>query len=270
MNISISNAYDPLKAGIMVFPSNIALSDPIKRTNLDFTKILALEQFDSLVQILVDNHVKIHTLELVNSATQLFTRDIGFIINDIFFISKMTESMREQEINPLMAFVKYHGFKTHKMENNVEGGDIFVHDNKVILGIGGRTTDLAAKEINQVLLNCGSNYEIVEVRFDLSKIHLDCVFNVLDKNTCLLSGGIMEPKKIIELFPNVVNITTNELSNLGSNIINLGNKKILCSNEELTRKLTTLNYEATYVDYSEIVKTEGSLGCCLLPTQREA
>ncbi len=49
----------------------------------------------------------------------------------------------------------------------------------------------------------------------------------------------------------------------------LGHKKLLSSNKNVAQMLKNEDYDVTYIDYSEIVKNEGSLGCSILYLLRE-
>ena len=49
----------------------------------------------------------------------------------------------------------------------------------------------------------------------------------------------------------------------------LGEKKILSSNKNVLDILEKRGYDVTYINYSEIMKGEGSLGCSILYLLRE-
>ena len=63
-------------------------------------------------------------------------------------------------------------------------------------------------------------------------------------------------------------ITKTDADNFGTNFVNLGNKKVLCSNMNVADMLNNEGCDVQYIDYSEINKNEGSLGCSILYLNR--
>ncbi|WP_350342653.1 arginine deiminase family protein [Proteinivorax tanatarense] len=266
MNISISNCYSQLNTGLMVFPTEIKITTENEK-KYNFDKLLACNQYNFLLNTLFDYGLVIRFLEQKNSPHQIFTRDIGFIIENIMFISKMSQLSRQQETQSLIKFAAQYNLRTYQMENYAEGGDVFVQDNNIIIGIGERTTEDAANEIKSVLSATNSSYNIIKAYFDLSLIHLDCAFNILDNNSCIISDGLFNPEEITPLFSTIIKAPL-DTNTLGANIINLGNKRILCSCQNLATTLNNSEFCCKYIDYSEVTKVGGGLGCSLLPIQR--
>ena len=52
--------------------------------------------------ILIQNGVQIHRPSNLPETEQIFTRDIGFVIDNYFFISNMHHSTRSTELNEVM------------------------------------------------------------------------------------------------------------------------------------------------------------------------
>lgn len=266
MKISMNHEYDKLVSCIMVYPSNIQA--PNYTTLID--KQIVYNQYNDFVRILFDNGIEISFLESNGSSSQVFTRDIGFIIDDILFISNMTQPERQTEIERLIDLVKIHTLKSHIMKNKAEGGDIMVHHNKVFIGVGNRTNLQAVEEIRHVLSLNNKQYELITVLFDASKIHLDCVFNILDQHTCILSEEVFNRKNILKHFENFMEVSMKEQESLATNIVDLGNNIILCSSKNFSKKLHDQGYQSIYINLSEIIKAKGSLGCCLMPLLRKS
>jgi len=207
---------------------------------------------------------------LTDEPNQVFTRDIGFVVSNILFISKMTDPTRKLETKKLVHYIKKMNIDNiHFMENEIEGGDVLVHDKMIFIGLGERTTPRAINELKEVLLRHNLNYEIIEVIINKSLIHLDCTFNILESDTCIISKGVYNPEVVIDRFENIINVPDAEVSSLASNIVCLGNKNVLCSNENFSSILNNHGYVTTYVPFTEIIKAQGSLGCCILPTRRQ-
>jgi len=263
MKIFESNTYNPLMNSIMVYPCNIKHSQKVQIDGK-----LASKQYNNLVNTLIEQGTKVHFLDLNDSPSQLFARDIGFVIDDILFISNMTDPARKSEIEGLVALTKEYNLKHHIMKNNVEGGDILVHDKQVFIGQGERTNEGAVAEISSVLSDNNKKYELVKVFFEKSRIHLDCVFNILDKDTCIISPELFNPQDVIKYFLKVIELPRDDLDSLPSNIITPGNNLVLCSSKKFCDKLSQEGYNSIFIEFTEIIKEKGSLGCCMLPLQR--
>ena len=266
----IVSEYDPIKYCIMAYPNNLQITDQYINSVKSIDLRLALQQYENLVNTLKSIGVNIEFLNLTGEPSQVFTRDIGFVVENILFISKMTESIRKTETLNILDFSKRNKLNPYIMENEIEGGDVLVHKNHVIVGIGDRSTGRAVEELESFMKNNNLNYEIVPLTFDKSKIHLDCVFNILDEETCILSKGIYNPESILNLFSSVIEVPDDELDSLAANIVSLGNKVILTSNERFSKILNKKGYNSIYIEFTEIIKAQGSLGCVILPLTRSS
>lgn len=262
MKVFTKDEYDNLIYGLVAYPSNLQV------TGNKINKSIATVQYNNLINTLTEFGVKIQFLNLNNSPSQVFTKDIGFVIEDIMFVSNMTEPIRQTEIDKLVDFALSKNIKIHYMKSKVEGGDILVHRDKVFIGQSSRTGIEAVEEIKAVLEGYKMNYEMIKVNFDISKVHLDCVVNILDSSTCILSDYVYNPEVITGHFSKIIRASKIDTDALGPNIINLGNNIILCCNENLTNILLSHSYNAVFIKFSEIVKAKGGLGCCILELLR--
>ncbi|ABR47680.1 amidinotransferase [Alkaliphilus metalliredigens QYMF] len=269
MRVFTKNEYERICYCLMAYPCNLLIVDANNIFSKDMDKNLAISQYNRLVNILVECGVKVQFLDLDSSPSQVFTRDIGFIIENILFISKMTDPLRQSEIKGLIQLAKKHKIKIHLMSHNVEGGDVIVHDNKIFIGQGNRSNERAAEEIAAVLSQNNMEYQIIKVLFDTTKIHLDCVFSILDKDTCLISDDVFKPQNIKDHFSKTIEVPKDQVDILAANIINLGQNRILCCSESLTHILQDHGYHTSFIEFSEVIKVGGSIGCCVLPILRE-
>lgn len=262
MKVFVHNEYYILKHCFMAYPCNFQASEQ------QIDKTIAINQYNNLVNLLLEHKVQIFFLDLNHSAEQVFARDIGFVIEDILFISNMAAPERQSETQGLIALAQKHKIKYHVMANQAEGGDIMVHDDKVIMGQGERTKKEAVEEIECILTLYNKHYEMITVNFDISKIHLDCVFNIVDNDTCFLSSGVYGPQSLTKHFAKVIEIPDEDLPSLAPNVVTLGNHTVLCSSKNFSDIVQKNGYNSIFIDFSEIIKANGSLGCCILPILR--
>lgn len=263
MKIFEHNTYTPLTNCIVVYPCNIKNTQ-----NKQIDGNLASKQYNNLINTLIEQGTKVHFLDLNGSSSQVFVRDIGFAIDDILFIANMTDPTRKSEIDGLVSLAKEYNVNYHIMKNNAEGGDILIHDDQVFIGQGNRTNERAVEEISSVLFDNNKKYELVKVFFEKSRIHLDCVFNILDKDTCLVSPELFNPEDVIKYFSKIIEVPRDDLSSIPSNIITPGNDVVLCSSKKFVDTLREKGYNSIFIEFSEIIKDNGSLGCCMLPLHR--
>jgi len=268
MRIFNNNEYGTLLDCFLCYPCNLqAAKGNAPQQQVD--KNLAVIQYNNLCRKLTEAGSKIWFAGLTGSSDQVFTRDAGFIVEDLLFISNMTDPVRQTEINSLKELAGRYGLKTHYMECKAEGGDIMVNKNTVFVGQGNRTGEMSAGEIEYILKKHDKPYEIQRVSYDVSRIHLDCTFNIMDRDTCIISSSVKNPESVSGHFKKVIQIPDENLGELAPNIVQLGNNKHLCSSRNFCSILQDNGYDAIYLDYSEFIKCSGGLGCCVLPLLRE-
>jgi len=267
------NEYDSLEYCLLAYPKNFDIKEIINKMQrkykgqIDFE--LAYSQFHSLANTLIKHGVKVQFLDLVDSPEQVFTRDIGFVIHNILFVSHMAKHIRGEEPDALLSFLEDKSVKVHQMHYTAEGGDVFIHNNLCFVGISHRTSAEGIQEIEQVLNNHQLKIEVIPVHFNIDLLHLDCVFNILDANTCIITDYIYNPEVIEKHFKKIVKIEGKQVEYLATNFVHIGNKKMICTNSFMAAKLSELGYNPIYLDYTEFIKSGGSVRCSTLPIKRQ-
>lgn len=98
---------DELKSCILCYPVNFKIID---KSNEYYNKInydLLYSQYNNFINALSKNNIKLYFIDINKNATQqVFTQDIGFVIDDLLFVSKMKEKERKIETESFMKFVK--------------------------------------------------------------------------------------------------------------------------------------------------------------------
>lgn len=261
---------DELKSCILCYPVNFKIIDKSNEYHNKINYDLLYSQYNNFINALSKNNIKLYFIDINKNATQqVFTQDIGFVIDDLLFVSKMKEKERKIETESFMKFVKDNNIKYYEMKNNIEGGDVIKYQDVIFVGISSRTSIQAANELQEVLINMKNNTKVIPVNFDTSKIHLDCVFNTLDKGSAVISPYVYDKKIIEKYINNLYEISKKDADDLGTNYVYLGNKKLLSSNKSVTEMLIEKGYEVEFIEYSEIMKSQGSLGCSCIFDLRE-
>lgn len=269
MKICINNEYDTLKSCLLCYPTNYRITSKSNKfyNKVDYT--LACNQYNKYINYLIENDVKPVFVDMTSSSKQVYAKDVAFVIENNLFISKMSLKEREVEIEPIKKLAKEKKLDYYIMQNNIEGGDVAVSDKVVFVGVSNRTTLQAIEELRRVLLIKGINKEVVLINFDNSMLHLDCVFSLLGKNTAIVSPYVYDKEIIEKYIENIIEVTKEDAEEFATNFVYLGNKKLVTSNINIGNKLKELGYDVKVLDYSEIVKGEGSVDCSTLALLRE-
>ena len=88
------------------------------------------------LRALRENNIEVIELDSIKDCNQIFARDIGFVIDDFFFISNILPH-RQNEINGLKSILNMidkEKIIRLKDDIHVEGGDIIVAKDKLYVG----------------------------------------------------------------------------------------------------------------------------------------
>ncbi|HII4514814.1 dimethylarginine dimethylaminohydrolase family protein [Clostridium perfringens] len=260
MEIRNNKGYGKLKTVIVCYPCSFKVKGKVK-----INYPLMYEQYNSFINLISREGVKVQLLEPIYGENQVFTRDVAFVIGDTLFISKMSNKERIEETKALEKYIKNHNLKVYRMENKIEGGDVIVYENYIFIGLSKRTTLEAIKELKEYINEYNMGYEIIEISFNKEKmLHLDCVFNILGKDKCIISDYLDDKDKIKKRIKNCYNIDKKTSEELGANIVALGDGRILTSNKTVFDMLKKDDFEVFYLNYSEILKAGGGFTCSTL------
>ncbi len=246
-------------------------------------------QISNLKKILREYNVNIHDLDIVNT-NQIFARDLGFIIEETFFLSSILPD-REIEITGLKSILKQLKNIIRIPKNcHVEGGDVVIDNNHVFIGyynqpdyknqITARTNKNGVKFIRK---QC-PNKNIIPLELiksphkpKLNALHLDCCFQPVSDNKAVICKEAFknpfELNYLISLYGknNIFEITLKEMSKLYSNFLSI-EKDIVISEKRFTRLnkwLRSLGIKVEEINYSEVAKLGGLFRCTTLPLFRK-
>lgn len=269
MKMHINNGYDKLKSCLLCYPANYRITSKSNKyyNKVDYT--LALNQYNKYINYLIENNVKPIFINITKSSKQVYIKDIGFVIENVLFISNMSLKERKVEIEPIKKLALEEKLDYYIMQNNIEGGDVVVGDNVIFVGLSSRTNLHSIEELKKVLIFKGIKKEVISINFDNSMLHLDCVFSLIGKESALVSPYVYDKEVIEKYIKNIIDVTKEEADNFATNIVYLGDKKLVTSNISIGNKLKKLGYYVKILDYTEIVKGEGSVDCSTLDLLRE-
>ncbi len=130
-----------------------------------------------------------------------FTRDASMAVGDRVIIARMASRVRDREALIMQAIFDYHpSFRVQtvnldeetfgKGNVSIEGGDLLIaNENITLVGLGSRTTSRGIDFLVKMLSGRKEKHHILVQELPSSPesfIHLDMVFTLLDKDSCMV------------------------------------------------------------------------------------
>ena len=277
-------------------PSLEECYDPKSRENilantypLEEDMIIELNQFE---EVLVKHNVKVYSPEVINDYNQIFSRDIGFVIDDFFVVANILPE-RSKEISAIDNVINLISEKriiNLPQECHVEGGDVILHNDYVFIGTynGDDYTSFKTARTNYEAINFLKERfpEKKIISFDLIKSDIDPTKNALHLDCCLQPVGNNKLVACPEAFfkrdqyewlinhfgkENILEISLNEMSEMHCNFFSI-DTNIVVSEKSFTKLnnwLRSFDIIVEEINYKEISKQGGLLRCSTLPLIRE-
>lgn len=249
-------------------------------------------EMESVVRVFEKYGIKVFRPEIIENYNQIFSRDIGFVIEDKFITANILPD-RDQEIlaiDHVLDQIPKENRISLPEDCHVEGGDVMPWNNYIFIGtysgkdyseyITARTNVNAVEAIQELFPD-----KIVK-SFELRKsndnakdnaLHLDCCFQPIGKDKAILhKNGFLVEKEfnwLVDFFgkENVFEISKDEMYQMNSNVFSIS-ENIIVSEQNFTRLnswLVEKGFTVEKVPYSEIAKQEGLLRCSTLPLVRD-
>ncbi len=302
LNINIENEYSRLKTVILGIADNLGNSpseldtfDPrslyhIKNKSYPLEKDLKKE-VDSFKKKLTKHNVEVLRPNNIDDCNQIFARDLGFVISNMFFLSNIVPN-RQDEIEGIKEILNHLDVGVIKLPEfmHIEGGDVIVHNDKVFIGtyseedypslITARTNNKSIDYLKRII----NNKEIIPIDIKKSNInifentlHLDCCFQTISKDKAIICPDGFKKKEdveyLIKLFgkKNIFLASPEETFMLTSNVLVIS-PEIIVSHSKFKRLNKWLEEKGVLVekvDYSNVSKMSGLFRCSTLPLTRE-
>ncbi|MCD0473639.1 arginine deiminase family protein [Flavobacterium sp. EDS] len=276
---TIEEAYDPkslehIKAGTYPVESDM---------------VAEMEAFNAVLQ---KYNVTVFRPEMIENYNQIFARDIGFVIDDVFVKSNILPD-RERELDAIQYIIDQmdpNKVVRPPVEVHIEGGDVMLWNDYIFIGTykGSDYKDYITARTNmegvEFIKNLFPNKIVKE--FDLVKskieardnaLHLDCCFQPVGKDKGIIyRRGFREEADymyLVNLFgkENLFHIEREEMYYMNSNVFSI-DTNVVVSEKNFTRLNNWLRGNGFVVEeipYAEIAKQEGLLRCSTLPLIRD-
>ena len=251
-----------------------------------------VNEMEAFNTVLKKYEVTVFRPEMIEKYNQIFTRDIGFVVEDVFVKSNILPD-RERELDAIQYIIDQIDPKKvvrPPEEVHIEGGDVMLWNDYIFIGTykGSDYKDYITARTNmqgvQYIKNLFPNKIVKE--FDLVKskivardnaLHLDCCFQPVGKDKGIIyKNGFREEADylfLVKLFgkENLFHITRDEMYNMNSNVFSI-DTNVIVSERNFTRLnnwLRSNGFVVEEIPYAEIAKQEGLLRCSTLPLIRD-
>ncbi|MDA9327940.1 arginine deiminase-related protein [Flavobacteriaceae bacterium] len=249
-------------------------------------------EMESVARVFEKYGIKVFRPKVIENYNQIFSRDIGFVIEDKFITANILPD-RDLEISAID-----HVLDQIQKENrislpedcHVEGGDVMPWNNYIFIGtysgkdypeyITARTNVNAVKAIQELFpTKIVKSFELRKSNDNAKEnaLHLDCCFQPIGKDKAILhKNGFLVEKEfnwLVDFFgkENVFEISKDEMYQMNSNVFSIS-ENIIVSEQSFTRLnfwLVEKGFTVEEVPYAEIAKQEGLLRCSTLPLVRD-
>ena len=251
-----------------------------------------IPEMEAFAKVLKKYEVEVYRPELIENCNQIFTRDIGFVIEDKFIKANILPEREEeyQAIEYIVRQIPPSQYIVPTPEIHIEGGDVMPWNDHIFVGTSygadyaNYKTARTNREGVEFLKSLFPN-KIVKA-FDLVKsnteprdnaLHLDCCFQPVGTNKGIIyKGGFrneQEYQYLVDLFgkDNLFHIEREEMYQMFSNVFSIS-PEVVVSERNFTRLNNWLREQGFIVEeipYAEIAKQEGLLRCSTLPLLRD-
>ena len=251
-----------------------------------------IKEMEAFNQVFQKYNVKVFRPEIIEDYNQIFSRDIGFVIDDVFVKANILPD-RERELDAIRYVIDQ--MNPDKVvrppeEVHIEGGDVMLWNDYIFIGtykgsdykdyITARTNMQGVQYIKELFPNkIVKEFDLVKSKIEPrdNALHLDCCFQPVGKDKGIIyKSGFREEADymyLINLFgkENLFHIDREEMYHMNSNIFSI-DTNVVVSERNFTRLNNWLREKGFVVEeisYAEISKQEGLLRCSTLPLIRD-
>ena len=251
--------------------------------------ILEMEAFSAVLE---KYDVEVFRPKLIESYNQIFVRDIGFVIDDVFVKSNILPD-REREFDAIQYIIDQicpTKVVVPPKEVHIEGGDVMLWNDYIFIGtykgsdykeyVTARTNQEGVQFIKKLFPDKKvKEFDLIKSKIEArdNALHLDCCFQPVGHDKAIIyKRGFREEADylfLVDLFgkDNLFHITRKEMYHMNSNIFSI-DTNVVVSERKFKRLNTWLranDFIVEEIPYAEIAKQEGLLRCSTLPLIRK-
>jgi len=251
-----------------------------------------INEMEAFNNVFKKYNVKVYRPEMIENYNQIFSRDIGFVIDDTFIKANILPD-RERELDAIQYIIDEIDPKKlvrPPEEVHIEGGDVMLWNEFIFVGtykgsdykdyITARTNMQGVQYLKELFPNkIVKEFDLVKSKIEArdNALHLDCCFQPIGTNKGIIyKRGFREEADymfLVQLFgkENLFHITRDEMYEMNSNVFSIA-PDVVVSEKNFTRLNNWMREQGFTVEeipYAEIAKQEGLLRCSTLPLIRD-
>ena len=250
--------------------------------------VLEMEAFNRVFE---KYGVTVFRPQMIENYNQIFVRDIGFVIGDVFVKSNILPD-RDRELDAIQYVIDQIDPKKvvrPPEEVHIEGGDVMLWKDYIFIGtykgsdykdyITARTNAAGVQFIKDLFPHKKvKEFDLIKSKLDArdNALHLDCCFQPVGENKAIIyKRGFREEADylfLVQLFgeENLFPITRKEMYDMSSNVFSIDTQVVVSEKKfkRLNKWLQKNGFVVEKIPYAEIAKQEGLLRCSTLPLIR--
>ena len=302
IEVKVDNEYSALKSVILGLAED--MGDPPKvfdvydprslyhiKNNSYPSEVDVKKDVESFYKILIKHNVDVLRPDNIKNCNQVFARDLGFTISNIFFQSNIVPN-REEELVGVSGIINNLDAGVVKLPDymHIEGGDVIIHNDKLFIGTysGEDYSELITARTNQesisYLEKMIPSKEIMSINIKKSNtdvfenvLHLDCCFQPIGKRKAIICPDSFVNKSDVEYLigyfgkKNTYLAYGQEAYMLISNLLVIS-PEVIVSDKRFSKINTWLernDFLVEKISYENVSKMSGLFRCSTLPLLRE-
>ena len=302
IEVKVDNEYSALKSVILGLAED--MGDPPKvfdvydprslyhiKNNSYPSEVDVKKDIESFYKILIKHNIDVLRPDNIKNCNQVFARDLGFTISNIFFQSNIVPN-REEELIGVSGIINNLDAGVVKLPDymHIEGGDVVIHNDKLFIGTysGEDYSELITARTNQesisYLEKMIPSKEIMSINIKKSNtdvfenvLHLDCCFQPIGKRKAIICPDSFVNKSDVEYLigyfgkKNTYLAYGQEAYMLISNLLVIS-PEVIVSDKRFNKINTWLEKNDFFVEkisYENVSKMSGLFRCSTLPLLRE-
>ena len=302
IEVKVDNEYSALKSVILGLAED--MGDPPKvfdvydprslyhiKNNSYPSEVDVKKDVESFYKILIKHNVDVLRPDNIKNCNQVFARDLGFTISNIFFQSNIVPN-REEELVGVSGIINNLDAGVVKLPDymHIEGGDVVIHNDKLFVGTysGEDYSELITARTNQesisYLEKMIPSKEIMSINIKKSNtdvfenvLHLDCCFQPIGKRKAIICPDSFVNKSDVEYLiayfgkKNTYLAYGQEAYMLISNLLVIS-PEVIVSDKRFSKINTWLernHFLVEKISYKNVSKMSGLFRCSTLPLLRE-
>ena len=191
----------------------------------------------------------------------VFIEDTAVVVDEVAVMTRPGVESRRGEVRGIeRELAKYREIARLEAPATLDGGDVLIADQKVFVGLSGRTNTSGMGSLAKILYPRGYDVHEVHVR---GVLHLKSACTALDPETIIADLARVDTSIFERRGLKVVPVERGESQ--AANTLAVGHTVLMSDGYPYTaEKVATLGYQVKLIDNRELEKAEGGLTCCSL------